>query len=149
MYICQKCNYTCEAHINFCPLCGNQMVAHQPTYTNESNSTSNRVKRIVGMGLSIEGFVFAALTALYVSLFLLTAATSGETEMGLSSLVASFVFGIFGLPGSIIGLVFSNQARSLGDTSAFSRVGKALGLAGVITFAASFFLSVLMAAAGM
>lgn len=149
MYICQKCNYTCEAHINFCPVCGSQMVAHQPTYTNESNSTSNRVKKIVGMGLSIEGFVFAALTALYVPIFLLTAATSGETEMGIASLVASFVFGIFGLPGSIIGLVFSNQARTLGDTSAFSRVGKALGLAGVIVFAACFTISIFATTLGV
>ncbi|MBR3908282.1 MAG: hypothetical protein IKJ50_01020 [Clostridia bacterium] len=149
MYICQKCNYSSESPANFCPVCGSQMVAYQPTYTNESNSTSNRVKRIVGMGLSIEGFVFAALTAIYVPLFLLTAMVGGETEMGIASLVASFVFGIFGLPGSIIGLVFSNQARTLGDTSAFSRVGKALGLAGVIVFAACFTISIFATTLGV
>ncbi|MBR2447533.1 MAG: hypothetical protein IKB29_00965 [Clostridia bacterium] len=149
MYICQKCNYSSESPANFCPLCGNPMVTHQPTYTNGSNSISNRVKKFVGMGLSIYGFIFAAIAAFYDLIICFTASVAEESEIAIAAIMFTVIFGIFGMPCSIIGLVFSNQARNLGDTSTFSRVGKAFGLAGIITFAASFFLSILTTAAGM
>ena len=163
MYICKNCNHTSETQLNFCPICGNQMVLEETataeaaaTYQNPVVYTQptpvnkpSMVKKIVGMALSIEGFMFAVITAIYALIFLLAAATSGETEMGLASLVLTFFMAIFGLPGSIIGLGFSNSARNLGDTSAFSRVGKALGLAGIIIFAACFVISLFATVVGV
>lgn len=168
MYICKNCNHTSETMLNFCPICGNAMVLEQPaevqnpdTYQNpvvfqnnvivtqpESAKKPNLAKKIVGMALSIEGFGVAVINAIYVAIFLLAGLVGGETEMGIASLVLTVVLGVFGLPGSIIGLAFSNSARNAGDTSAFSRIGKALGLAGIIVFAVCFMLSFLTIVAG-
>jgi hypothetical protein len=106
------------------------------------------VKKIIGMALSIEGFVMAIITVLYSFIFIMAAIGTGEPEMGMVALVFTFIMAIIGLPGSIIGLVFSNKARNAGDTSAMSRIGKALGLAGIIVFAACFMLSFLTIVAG-
>lgn len=148
MYICQKCNYSSESPANFCPLCGSAMTFHQPTYTNEATSKSTIVKKFVGMGLSIYGFVFAAIIALYDFIILLAVIGTGEDELALAAFLYTLILGLFSVPGSIIGLIFSNQVRNLGDNSAPSRVGKALGLAGLITVAVCFFLSIFSMLAG-
>jgi hypothetical protein len=109
----------------------------------------NLATKIVGMGLSIEGFTLAVLAAIYTFVFLIAAVASGEPEMGIMSLVFTFWFALFGLPGSIVGLSFSNKARNLGDTSAFSRVGKALGLVGIIIFGACFVIALFATVAGV
>lgn len=160
MYICKKCNHTSENPINFCPICGSQMVLEEAPitpdyiYTAPADNTvpvqkPSLAKKIVGMGLSIEGFTLAVLAAIYTFVFLIAAVASGEPEMGIMSLVFTFWFALFGLPGSIIGLNFSNKARNLGDTSAFSRVGKALGLVGIIIFGASFVIALFATVAGV
>ena len=161
MYICKNCNHTSETKLNFCPICGNAMVEEiivsEPTttyqnpvvYTQaEPAKKPSLAKKIVGMALSIEGFGVAVINAIYVVIFLLAGIVAGETEMGIASLVLTVVLGVFGLPGSIVGLAFSNSARNAGDTSAFSRIGKALGLAGIIVFAVCFMLSFLTIVAG-
>jgi hypothetical protein len=101
------------------------------------------------MALSIEGFVMAIITVLYSFIFIMAAIGTGEPEMGMVALVFTFIMAIIGLPGSIIGLVFSSKARNAGDTSAMSRVGKGLGLAGIIVFAASFVIAILATIAGI
>lgn len=152
MYICPKCNHYSENPANFCPICGNQMVLKEeqplqpdyitatPDYTAPTQKP-NLAQKIVGMALSIEGLVMAVFAALYALVFSFTGAVIGEVAVGAGALGSTFVWALFGLPGSIIGLIFSNKARELGDTSAMSRVGKSLGLAGVITFAACFVIS--------
>lgn len=169
MYICKNCNHTSETMLNFCPICGNAMVLEQPaevqtpdTYQNpvvfqnnvivnqpEPAKKPNLAKKIIGMALSIEGFVMAIITVLYSFIFIMAAIGTGEPEMGMVALVFTFIMAIIGLPGSIIGLVFSNKARNAGDTSAMSRVGKGLGLAGIIVFAASFVIAILATIAGI
>lgn len=99
----------------------------------------NLAKKIVGMALSIEGFAGSIVAALYGFIGLLADAIimgSAQAPAGVGFLMI-FYFAIFTLPFSIVGLVFSNEARSLGDTSAFSRVGRALGIAGIIIIAAA------------
>ncbi len=169
MYICKNCNHTSETQLNFCPICGNAMVLEETaeaqtpdTYQNpvvfQNNVVINQpeptqkpslVKKIVGMALSIEGFVMAIITLLYAFIFIMAAIGTGETEMGMVALVFTFIMAIIGLPGSIIGLIFSNSARNAGDRSALSRIGKGLGLAGIIIFAATFVISILATIAGI
>lgn len=152
MYICPKCNHTSENPANFCPICGNQVllkeeqhltpdyITAQPDYMAPTPKPSLATK-IVGMALSIEGFVMAMFSTLYVLIFLIGGAASGEIAFGAGAFGSTFVWALLGLPSSIIGLIFSNKALAFGDTSVMSRVGRALGLAGVITFGACFVIS--------
>lgn len=138
MYICQKCNYSSETSSNFCPLCGNPMISHNPTYTTTAPK-SYLAKKITGMVLSLNCFILAVIAGVYS---LILAIIPDEVAVA-SGLVITVYFALFGLPGSIIGLIFSNQVRNLGDTSRMSSSGKGLGLAGIIIFAASFVVSLL------
>lgn len=98
--------------------------APQYKYAEAPVKKPNLAKKIVGMALSIEGFVMAIFLALYSLIFLAV-----DPAFGFGY---AFGFSIFSVPGSIIGLIFSNAAQNEGDTSALSRVGKGLGLAGLI-----------------
>jgi hypothetical protein len=127
----------------------NPIVIQNNVIVNQPIPKPSLVKKIIGMALSIEGFVMAIITVLYSFIFIMAAIGTGEPEMGMVALVFTFIMAIIGLPGSIIGLVFSNKARNAGDTSAMSRVGKGLGLAGIIVFAASFVIAILATIAGI
>ena len=146
--------------MNFCPRCGSKMTHNeyaapaetaapvQPTYTEPVQPTyynpvsyspapvnkPNLAKKIVGMSLSIEGFVMAMFTAL----FSLVAFDESSVEMAFGM---TMYFSLFGMPGSIIGFIFSNAARNSGDTSSLSRVGRSLGLAGIIVMGISLFVT--------
>ncbi len=153
MYTCKKCNFISEKAINFCPQCGTEMEQNEYVVTTEVSSAPvqptyvspvsyapvkkpNLAKKIVGMALSIEGFVLAIITVLY------------SIIMSLAEPVAGFIMAlylsIFGFPGSIIGFIFSSAARNCGDNSAMSRVGKSLGLAGIIITGVTLFLTFLI-----
>lgn len=149
MYNCPNCNFNTESAMNFCPQCGNKMVNVEPveatyvepaqpiyansvTYSPVPAKKPSLAKLIVGMALSIEGFALAIFTALYSLMGLV------DPALGFGM---AFAFSLFGLPGSIIGFVFSNSARNAGDVSTFSRVGKNLGLAGIIITGTVLFLS--------
>ena len=93
-------------------------------------------------------FTLAILTAIYVVIFILSA-FDGESDMGIVSMIFTAIMGMFTLPGSIIGLSFSNKARNLGDTSKMSGVGKGLGLAGIIVLAVCFVCSFWAIVAGI
>lgn len=146
MYICPNCKTESETKINFCPKCGSTMgeivvtspapvVNEQPkapvipaqpivsTYTQPATQYS-KAKGIVGMALSIAGLFFAFLAFVYtVALIDLEGALAFGMSIG---------FTIFSLPLSIVGLVLSKGNANLGDTSTFVKVGKILGLIGVI-----------------
>ena len=160
MYTCPKCNFNSESAMNFCPRCGSGMThteyaapaetaapvqpTHtapaQPTYYNPVSyspapvNKPNLAKKIVGMALSIEGFV----VAMFAALFSLVAFDESTVEMAFGMVM---YFSLLGMPGSIIGLIFSNEARNSGDTSSFSHVGRSLGLAGIIVMAISLFVA--------
>lgn len=89
-------------------------------------------KVITGMALSIAGISFAGLGLLYTLMFLAV-----ETEVAFAfSLVMSF----FSFPLSIVGFILSKNNINQGSTSAMSRVGKILGLIGIILSGVMLFL---------
>lgn len=164
MYTCPKCNFNSESAMNFCPRCGSAVTHReyavvteaavpdqiadtapaqatytapvQPTYYNPVSyspapvNKPNLAKKIVGMSLSITGFVFA----MFAALFSLVAFDEYSVDMAFGM---TLYFSLLGLPGSIIGFIFSNAARNSGDTSSLSRVGRSLGLAGIIVMGIS------------
>ena len=168
MYTCPKCNFSSDGTMNFCPRCGSEITRNeyaapagtaapvqtpytppaqtpytapvQPTYYNPVSyspvpaNKPNLAKKIVGMSLSITGFVFA----IFAAIFSLIAFDDYYVEMAFGM---TLYFSILGLPGSIIGLNFSNAARNSGDTSSLSRVGRSLGLAGTIIMGISLFIT--------
>lgn len=148
MYICQKCNYSSESPANFCPLCGGQMVEAeaktlQPDYIYPAPTQKpSLAKKIVGMALSIEGFIGAIVTAIYNFILLIATLGSGEAIVGAATIAFTFIMALIVLPFAIIGLVFSKNARNLGDTSIFSRLGKIFGIAAIIIIAVAFVLAV-------
>ncbi len=173
MYTCSKCDFKTETAINYCPECGGTMVYvqpaaqqsaeptyapptySQPAYTQHSSNTyapyqdvyttptapkkPHLAFKIVSMALSIGGFVLALVTFFY-TLF-------GLIEPPVA-FVFSFIFSIFYSPLSIVGLILSNKCQNAGDNSAFSKVGKILGLIGVIIYGVSLFIGVMSLGAG-
>lgn len=107
----------------------------QPQYTPQTQGPSLAMK-IVGMALSIGGFFFAFL-AFFGSMSIL-----GYDE----AFSVAFVYSIFSLPLSIIGLIFSIKSSSQGDTSAFSKVGKIFGIIGLALMGFILFVSLVACA---
>ena len=221
MRYCTKCDYSSEIDMNFCPMCGGEMVAQrevpviasepiveapaapaelevqpipqpvpepvyvpqptyapvappqpaqpvtppqptyapvtppQPTYTQpvtppqptyappvqpvyyQGTVQGPRVSmgmKITSMALSIAGLLFAVYGFFYTLV--------GLSEEGMAFGMA-LVFGLFFAPFSIVGLALAGKCRSAGDTSAFSRVGKILGLIGVILAGFNLFLGMI------
>lgn len=140
MYICSKCNYTSDDAIRFCPLCSSVMNEHITAF--DVPNKSSLPKKIVGMALSIDGFVGTVLVSYFILLISLASVTDDVPNF--ISLIITIYFSLFGLPPSIIGLTFSNQARNLGDTSKFSSTGKGLGTAGIILWTVCYAISILI-----
>ena len=162
MYICPNCKTTSDTKINFCPKCGSAMgeivmadpapaaveqpvaaeqpvvVAEQPVVTaqpvinyapivptyEQPAPQYSKAKSIVGMVLSIVGLFFAFLGFIYTA-----AAIDIDEEIGFAM---SFAFSFFSFPLSIVGIILSKGNANLGDTSAFVKVGKILGIIGLI-----------------
>lgn len=146
MYICPNCNKTSETPLNFCSECGTPMVEQAPAqpvyeqpayqqpayqqpqpmyqYTQTVSAEPSKGKVITGMALSIAGLSFAAIGLLYTLMFMAV-----EPEAGFAF---GFVLSFFSLPLSIVGMVISNGCINAGSTSAMSRIGKKLGLVGLI-----------------
>lgn len=139
MRICPNCNHKGEDNMNFCPLCGSQMSYVQPTYEPQPTGfyptpapkKPHLALKIVSMSLSIYGAVMMTLGLLYTLI--------GLAEEGMA-FGMSFAFALFSLPMSIVGLCLASKCRDAGDTSAFSRVGKILGIVGIILSAVSLFI---------
>lgn len=87
-------------------------------------------KVIAGMALSIGGVVMASLAALVT---LATLAEDAEIAFGMSIVYGGF----FGFPLSLVGLILSKGAVNAGSKSSMAKVGKILGLVGVILSAVS------------
>ncbi len=86
--------------------------------------------KITGMVLSIVGLMFAFFT------FIGTVESFDYGDAFSGAFVLTLFFGA--LP--IVGLVMSNKCRNDGDTSAFSKVGKILGIVGIALFGFCLFL---------
>ena len=148
MYICPNCNYSTEEQSNYCPVCGSQVVEVQPQpqpqpvyqqpdlyaqqyqaynqyYQPQPAAQVSKGKIIVSMILSIVGLAFAGLGLLYTFVGLAT----GGVGVALAMAV---VFGIFSVPLSIVGLILSTSCIRAGAQSGMVKVGKILGLIGVI-----------------
>lgn len=154
---CTNCGYATESNINFCPTCGGKIVPEAPAYTEPQTPTYTNItpvyqpytpprpqvskaKKIVGMALSIAGFIFSLLALIYGLLYGLI--------MGAAGVFMAFYLSAFSLPLCAVGLAFSRSAINLGDTSAFSRLGKIFGLIGIILSCVAMFLSFIMGVSG-
>ena len=150
MYICPNCNTKTEEKVNFCFKCGTQMVyaepqpvepqptaqVQQPVYeAYQPVKKPHLALKIVAMALSIGGIVMAAIGNLYTLIGLI------EPE-GYLAFSFALVFGLFFSPFSIVGLCLSNKCIDAGDTSAMSRVGKILGIIGIIVAGVSLFIGI-------
>ena len=80
-------------------------------------------KKIVGMALSIEGFLLAVVYFFYVVFF-------EAFDPGMGAVMAFFGM-MLTFPMSIVGLAMSNSCRNAGDTSKMTQVGKVLGIIGI------------------
>ncbi len=94
--------------------------------TPESAKKPHIAKKIVGMVLSIEGIILAAIFLLYVIIFIALEPSGG------AGAVMAICGAISAVPYSIVGLAMSNSCRNAGDTSRMSRAGKVLGILGII-----------------
>ncbi len=144
MRICPNCNNTSQEAINFCPKCGTAMVEQappappvqpvyqepvqpqyqyqQPVYT---AAPPSKAKSIVGMALSIAGIAMSSLASFYSLIFLIEEELEGVAVSGI-------LFFFFSFPLSLVGLILSKNYINAGGTNTFSRVGKILGIVGVI-----------------
>jgi len=117
--------------------------SYAPAYTPPAYTPVNKPKlatKIVGMALSIAGLVFVAIGGLYTLFFSLL----GE---GVAAIVFSVVFDLFFIPLSIVGLCLSGKCINAGDRSTMSRVGKILGIVGIVIAGAALLIGI--ASAGM
>ena len=143
MKICTVCKKTANDNMNFCATCGAPLAilqqepqAQQNTYYQAPVYNQNKAPlglKISAMVLSISGFACLVLGFFY-TLF-------GLIEEGLA-FGMSFAFALFFLPLCIVGFALSSKCQNAGDTSAFSRVGKILGLIGIIISAVSLFIGI-------
>ncbi len=118
-----------------------QPVAEQPVYNQapvyQQNTApevegSAKVKGFIGMGLSIGGVVMATIGFI--------AMLSNFNIIGVG-FACGLVFGIFGLPLSIVGMILSGKAIEAGFVGTPTKLGKIFGLVGTILSGVSIFLS--------
>lgn len=140
MYICPNCNNSTQEAINYCPKCGSRMVQEapapapqyqyqQPVYT---AAPPSKAKSIVGMALSIAGIAMSSLASFYSLIFLMEEELEGVAVSGI-------LFFFFSFPLSLVGLILSKNYINAGGTNTFSRVGKILGIIGVILASVTLF----------
>lgn len=97
-------------------------------------------KVIAGMVMGIAGLALAAIGVLYTLIF--AAGDVGEAALGFA-----FIWSMFSLPLSLVGMIMSNGNIAAGDTSAMSSVGKKLGLVGLILSGVMLFIGLVMVGA--
>ena len=141
MKICTNCQKVTNDNMNFCSSCGAPLTTIQteqsyqpepiqayPVYTAPNAPLG---MKIAGMAISILGLVFM-LYGFFSTLI-------GLAEEGMAFGMA-FAFSLLFLPLCIVGLVLSNNCKNLGDTSAFSTVGKIFGIIGIVLAGISLFI---------
>ena len=111
----------------------NQPVYYQP-------EAPSKAKAITGMALSAAGLLFAVMGFFDT---LMSMGFDGAYALGMS-----IGFGIFSLPLSLVGLIMSSKARSNGDMSIFTKLGKIFGLVGTILSGVTILFGIIGAAAG-
>ena len=138
MFVCPNCNNTSNEAMNFCTKCGNQMILVETSPVLQGQNQAplpSKAKIITGMVLSINGIAYAAIGILYVFLLALSSMATYQEDIAIATFICSFIFSLFSLPVSIVGFILSKNTINAGSTSTMSRVGKALGLAGIIVSA--------------
>lgn len=96
--------------------------------------TSAKVKSIVGMALAIEGLASIAVGLLYTAIFLLAS--------GYFSFMYGLMFCLVCTPFSLVGLILSNNAINSGSTWKMAKIGKILGIVGLILCGVTFFVAI-------
>lgn len=145
MNFCPTCNFTSNEPMNFCPKCGSKMEqyvpAPQPVYTQPSPvytaAPPSKAKSIVGMALSIAGLAMCSLSWFYSLIALMAEDLETAGSLG-------FVFFFFSFPLSLVGLILSKNYINAGGSNTFSRVGKILGIIGVVITSVTAFFGLIM-----
>ena len=113
----------------------------QPQYTQYNQQYAAPVttgpakaKVIIGMVLSIVGIAMAAIC-------FFTYFSNLDYNGGAYAFGYAIGFSIFSFPAALVGLIMSNGNRNEGDTSAMSKIGKILGLVGVILSGVTLFIA--------
>lgn len=101
----------------------------------------NRATGIIGMVISSIGLYFAVLGFIYVLIY--------ASLSGAFSFSAAIGCGIFSLPLSVVGYIFSRSSANSGNFSIFSRLGKLFGLIGMILTGVSVLLGYILMIAGV
>ncbi|MBR6548735.1 MAG: hypothetical protein IKT68_04235 [Clostridia bacterium] len=151
MYVCPKCNYQTETPSGFCPQCGANMSApqpvyqqplyqqplyQQPLYEQPAVSGGQKALKIVGLILSIVGFVSGIFGILYCFI------TAEANDLVRYMMEDAFIFAnvaiaIEAFATALVGMILSIKSRIAG-------AGKVLGLLGVIFSAFHFVLTFCM-----
>ena len=172
MYTCPNCNKSYDIPMNFCVVCGAPMSAQEPgstaskpnaqaTYAESQSTTSQyvqaqpqytqpqyveatpvtpviptsaKVKSIVGMALAIEGLASIAVGLFYTAIFLLAS--------GYFTFMYGLMFCLVCTPFSLVGLILSNNAINSGSTWKMAKIGKILGIVGLILCGVTFFVAI-------
>lgn len=101
----------------------------------------NRATGIIGMVISSIGLIFAVLGFIYVLIY---ASLSGTLSFS-----AAIGCGIFSLPLSVIGYIFSRSSANSGNFSICCRLGNIFGLIGMILTGVSVLLGYILMIAGV
>ncbi len=105
----------------------------QPPYAAPITPPPSKAKSIVGMILSIASVAMGGTGLLLTALFTLAGMADQDVEvMSVLGIVYGFMFLVIALPLAIIGFVMSSKAIAQGSTLTISRVGKILGIVGLI-----------------
>lgn len=145
MNFCPTCNFTSNEPMNYCPKCGSKMEQYvpvpQPVYTQPSPvytaAPPSKAKSIVGMALSIAGLAMCSLSWLYSFIPLIEEDLESAGAFG-------FVFFFFSFPPALVGLILSKGFINDGGSNTFSRVGKILGILGVVLSSVTAFFGLIM-----
>lgn len=145
MNFCPTCNFTSNEPMNYCPKCGSKMEQYvpvpQPVYTQPSPISPvqppSKAKSIVGMALSIAGIAMSSLASFYSLIFLIEEELEGVAVSGI-------LFFFFSFPHALVGLILSKGFINDGGSNTFSRVGKILGIVGVVLSSVTAFFGLIM-----
>lgn len=144
MSFCSNCGNPLGENVRFCANCGASVAEREAPVTPATPvipadiepaasvvPVKAKVLGFIGMGLAIDGLVFAVIGLLYTFAFM-------AVEEGVG-FVFALVWSLFSFPLSIIGGVLCNNSIEMGNRSAVCSVGSKLRIAGIIISAVMLF----------
>lgn len=107
MYVCKNCGQVYSEKVNFCGKCGSEAFDVQadayanpaPSYNYAAPVGGSKVPSIIGMIFGITAIFFAFYQLIFTGVI--------ASEFGDDAFVPFFVFSVFVLPFSIVGLIMS------------------------------------------